>query len=206
MVVLILFLVTLSAGALVLVPRPLFAEAGEAPPARRVEIALGLALAGLGVGICLAGPGATLGARATLAVALMALAAIAYADLRFLIIPDLYSAALAIIGLVGALSPGLWPAVAGAAICGGLLAIVAWVFKRQTEVEGMGFGDVKLAAAVGALLGPLMGLRAVAASALLGALVGLVWRRLRKGEGPTLIPYGAALALACAVILVGARL
>ena len=29
---------------------------------------------------------------------------------------------------------------------------------------------------------------------------------LRKGEGPTLIPYGAALALACAVILIGARL
>jgi leader peptidase (prepilin peptidase) / N-methyltransferase len=206
MVVLILILVTLSAGALVLVPRPLFAEVGAAPPARWLELILGLALAVLGVGVCLAGPGQTIGLRATLAVALMALAAIAYADLRFLIIPDLYSAALALIGLVGALSPGLWPALAGAAICGGLLAAVAWAFKRQTQVEGMGFGDVKLAAAIGALLGPQTGLWAIAASALIGALIGVVWSRMRKGDGPILLPYGAALALVSATLLTSGRL
>lgn len=206
MAALILILVALSAGALVLVPRPLFAEAGEVPPPGRLEVGLALGLAGLGLGICLAGPGDTMGARATLAVALMALAAIVYADLRFLIIPDLYSATVAIIGLVGALSPGIWPALAGAAICGGLLAVVAWAFKRQTKVEGMGFGDVKLAAAVGALLGPQMGLWAIAASALIGALVGTIWSRMRKGEGPILLPYGAALALVSATLLTVGRL
>jgi leader peptidase (prepilin peptidase)/N-methyltransferase len=206
MAALILILVALSAGALVLVPRPLFAEVGEAPPARRLEVALALALAVLGVGLCLAGPGETIGARATLAVALMALAAIVYADLRFLIIPDLYSATLVIIGLVGPLSPGIWPALAGAALCGGLLAMVAWAFKRQTKVEGMGFGDVKLAAAIGALLGPQMGLWAIAASALIGALIGAIWSRMRKGEGPVLLPYGAALALVSATLLTVGRL
>jgi prepilin signal peptidase PulO-like enzyme (type II secretory pathway) len=206
MAAVILLLVMLSAGALVLVPRPLFAEAAEAPPPRRLEIGLGLALAALGVAVCLAGPGASLGARATLALALMALAAIAYSDFRFLIIPDLYSATLALIGLVGVLSPGLWPALAGAAICGGLLALVAWAFRRQTQVEGMGFGDVKLAAAIGALLGPQMGLWAVAASALIGALIGAVWANMRKGDGPVLLPYGAALALVSATFLTAGQL
>jgi leader peptidase (prepilin peptidase)/N-methyltransferase len=86
------------------------------------------------------------------------------------------------------------------------LAGVAWAFHRRTDVEGMGFGDVKLAAAVGALLGPLTGLYAIAASAIVASLIGLAWRRLRKGEGPMLIPYGAALALAAGMFLIGSRL
>jgi leader peptidase (prepilin peptidase)/N-methyltransferase len=198
--------VALAGAALVLAPRPLFAEAAAAPPPRRLEIGLSLGLAALGVAVALAWPVGPIGMRVMLAVALMALAAVVYADLRFLIIPDIYSGALAIVGLVGPLSPGLWAALAGAALCGGLLAGVAWAFKRSTEMEGMGFGDVKLAAAVGALLGPQEGLWAIAASAIVAALIGLAWRRLRRGEGPLMIPYGAALALACAALLVGSRL
>ena len=199
-------LVALAGAGLVLIPRPLFAEAAAAPPPRRLEAGLSLGLMVLGVGVALAGPGESLGARASLAVALMALAAVVYADLRFLIIPDVYSAALAILGLVGPLSPGWMQALIGAPVCGGLLAVVAWAFHRQTQVEGMGLGDVKLAAAVGAMLGPQMGLWAIAASAIVAALIGLAWRRMRRGEGPLMIPYGAALAIAGAFLLVGGRL
>jgi leader peptidase (prepilin peptidase)/N-methyltransferase len=202
----IVALVALAGAGLVLVPRPLFAELGAAPPPRRLEAGLSLGLALLGVGVALAGPGDSLAVRATLAVALMALAAVVYADLRFLIIPDVYSAALALLGLFGPLSPGWIQALIGAAVCGGLLAAVAFAFHRQTQVEGMGLGDVKLAAGAGALLGPEMGLWAIAASAIVAALIGLAWRRLRRGEGPLLIPYGAALALACGALLLGSRL
>jgi leader peptidase (prepilin peptidase)/N-methyltransferase len=202
---LILPLVALSGAALVMIPRPLFAEAGAAPP-RRVEASLSLGLAAIGLAVAVLGPGETWGARALLAVALMALAAIVYADLRLLIIPDVYSATLALVGLIGPLSPGLLPALLGAPVCGGLLGVVAWAFRRRTEIGGMGLGDVKLAAAVGALLGPELGLWAIAVSAIVGALIGLVWKRMRRSEGPLMIPYGAALALAAGVLVVGARL
>ncbi|HET9161594.1 MAG TPA: prepilin peptidase [Caulobacteraceae bacterium] len=199
-------LVALSAAVLVLAPRPLFAEAAAAPPARRLEAVLGLALAGLGIGVFLAAPGDAPLVRMLTAAAIMAMAAIVYADLRFLIIPDVYSLTLAAIGLIGPLSPGVLPAFAGAAICGGLLALVAWAFRKRTDVEGMGFGDVKLAAAAGALLGPEQGLWAIAASAVVASLTGLVWKRMRKSEAPLMIPYGAALALAAGAILIGMRL
>ncbi|MDB5451941.1 MAG: peptidase [Caulobacteraceae bacterium] len=200
----IVSVIVVCAAVLVLAPRPLFAEVGSSPPRRRLELGLSLGLAGIGVVVLAFGPGEAIWPRAGLALALMTLAAIVYADLRFLIIPDSYSATLAVLGLIG--SHAIWPTLAGALLCGGLLAGVAWAFKRSTQVEGMGFGDVKLAAAVGALLGPEMGLWAIAASAIVAALIGLAWRRLRKGEGPLMIPYGAALALACAALLVGSRL
>lgn len=200
--VLMVAVVLACAGLLVLTPRPLFAEAGLAPPGRRLELGLALGLAVIGLAAIAMLPDATSSQRAVLAVKLMILAAVVYADLRFLIIPDAYSALLAVLGLFA--PNALWSALAGAVLCGGLLAGVAWAFKRSTEVEGMGFGDVKLAAAVGAVLGPQMGLWAIAGSAIAAALIGLVWRRLRKSEGPLLIPYGAALALACGGLMIGA--
>jgi len=60
--------------------------------------------------------------------------------------------------------------------------------------------------AVGAMLGPQMGLWAIAASALIGALIGAIWSRMRQGEGPVLLPYGAALALVAATLLTVGRL
>ena len=197
---------TVGATALVLTPRPLFAEVGAAPPARKLELILGLALAVLGAGVAFAGPGADPLARAALAVALMALAAVIYADLRFLIIPDVYSLVLGVLALVGPLSPGITQALLGAALCGGLLGAVAWLFRRSSEVGGMGLGDVKLAAAVGGLLGAERGLWAIAGSAIAAALIAVAFQRLRKAEGRLFIPYGAALALAAGGLLVGGRL
>jgi leader peptidase (prepilin peptidase) / N-methyltransferase len=196
----------LAAAALVLTPRPLFAQVGAAPPPRRLELVLGLGLAAIGMAVALAGPGADPLAKAVLAVALMALAAVIYADLRFLIIPDVYSLVLAVLALVGPLSPGLGPALLGAALCGGVLAIVAWMFRKSSEVGGMGLGDVKLAAAIGGLLGAEHGLWAIAGSAIAAALIAVAFQRLRKEEGRLFIPYGAALALAAGAMLIAGRL
>jgi leader peptidase (prepilin peptidase)/N-methyltransferase len=195
----------LAAAALVLVPRPLFAEVGEAPPRRRQEVLLALGLAVLGVAAAIALPGESL-ARAAWALVAMALAAVIYADLRFYIIPDVYSLIVALIALFSPISPGWLSALAGAAICGGLLAGVAWAFKRATEVEGMGFGDVKLGAALGALFGPEQGLWLIAGSAIAAAAVGLVLKRLRGDTAPLLIPYGAVLALGGVCLIAGTRL
>lgn len=201
-----LYVAAVLAGlALVLVPRPLFAEVGETPPRRGQEALLATGLAVFGLAAALVLPGESL-QRAALGLVAMALAAVIYADLRFYIIPDVYSLIVALIALFSPISLGWLPVLGGAAICGGLLAGVAWAFKRATDVEGMGFGDVKLGAALGALFGPEQGLWLIAGSAIAAAIVGLVLRRLRDADRPLLIPYGAVLSLGAVCLLVGTRL
>jgi leader peptidase (prepilin peptidase) / N-methyltransferase len=197
------------ASGLVLLPRPLFAEAGETKPSRRLELSLVLGLAVIGSAAFYVVPDMSLGEQLVLAAALMVLTAVAYSDLRYLVIPDLYSGLLAIMALIGPLTIGLGAAIVGALACGGLLALVAWAWRHSTEVEGLGFGDVKLAAALGGLLGAEHGMWAIAGSALTAGAMALGARalRLRRAEeGPLMIPYGAALAAFAAGILVWTRL
>lgn len=200
--------VAACAIGLVLVPRPLFAEVGEASPKRRLEIAQGVFLFMAGAAVVASGLGGEPWRRVFLALALMVLAAVVYADLRFMIIPDAYSIMLALLALVGPLAPGLPISIPGAILCGGLLAGVAYLFKRSTEVEGMGFGDVKLGAALGALLGMELGVWAIAVSAIGAGAIGLTMRTLAHKERsaePLMLPYGAALALVSAAFLIWSR-
>lgn len=196
------------AALLVLMPRGLFAEAGDVRPSRRLEIALATGLAATGAAVVYAGGDADPWRRIALAAAVMTLAGVVYADLRFFIIPDLYSAVLGLLALFGPISLGVRPALLGAVVCGGLLAAVALAWKRSTDVEGIGFGDIKLAAAIGGLLAIEHGLWAIAGSAVCAALIGYGLRALRRGKDdePMMLPYGAALALAGGGLLVWSRL
>lgn len=89
---------------------------------------------------------------------------------------------------------GLWMAVLGALVGGGVVWIIGvvgtWLFKR----EAMGFGDVKLMAMVGAFIGwkNVLLVNFILAP-VLGALVGVV---LKFRYGRDLIPYGPFLTLA----------
>lgn len=147
-------------------------------------------LVACGVLACAACPGA-LGRRIEAAVLVEAAFALAVFDARHLVIPDLYSALFALAGLVGPLSPGLVPAVLGAAVGGALTAAVRAAAGRALGREAMGWGDVKLAAALGALLGPAPLLWTLAAAAGLGAGVGLA---LRRREPDAVVPFGALMA------------
>jgi leader peptidase (prepilin peptidase)/N-methyltransferase len=196
-----------TAALIVRFPKPLFAEAGS-PPSLGLETRLagGLFLAGVllfetGLG------GGPLGRWALGAVGVVMLA-IVYADLRFLIIPDLYSALIALAALVGPLALPWVEALIGALVCGGMLWTVGYGFRRLRGVEGLGLGDVKLAAALGALLGPIDGVRVIALAALCAilAVVALqAWRRRRLSPEaelePVLAAFGAALALAGGAML-----
>jgi leader peptidase (prepilin peptidase)/N-methyltransferase len=190
--------VTASAALLVWAPQPLIAEvAGARPRSSRALAGFG-ALAGLGALLVLFLPAAGLGLRAGLAVASLCALALAYIDVRFLVIPDLYSVVFAALGLVGPLHGSLLNAALGALLGGGLVWGVRLLWRRLQGVEGLGFGDVKLAAALGCLLGPEAVLRTISAAAILGAAAGLAMRRWRREptvEGDELIPLGAALAL-----------
>jgi leader peptidase (prepilin peptidase)/N-methyltransferase len=195
--------IAVLAYALVRIPRALFAEAGAAVPSQRGEWLIAVSLAAVGVAAFEFLAASEPIIRLLAAGALMVFAAVVQGDFRFLVIPELYSAVLAVAAFVGPLSLGLLEAALGGVVCGGLLALIAWLWKRRTAVEGLGFGDVKLAAAIGALLGPEKGLWAITASAAAGALLGFVLQaRSRREDGPILFPYGVPLAITGAVFLV----
>lgn len=75
-----------------------------------------------------------------------------------------------------------------------ILWVVYVLFKLVTGKEGMGYGDFKLLAALGAWLGPLMLPLIVLLSSLVGALIGLMLMR-RAGESQP-FAFGPYLAIA----------
>ena len=87
-------------------------------------------------------------------------------------------------------------AIAGA-IAGYLsLWSVYWVFKLATGKEGMGYGDFKLLAALGAWLGPGMLLPIILLSAGVGSIVGITMILLLGRDKQLPIPFGPYLAAA----------
>ena len=91
-------------------------------------------------------------------------------------------------------------AVWGAALGYGALWVVAKVFSVITRKEGMGAGDFKLLAALGAWLGPLALLPLVFLASLVGAVVGLILQRRQKLHQGVYVPFGPFLASAGMVL------
>lgn len=95
-------------------------------------------------------------------------------------------------GLLASLEDALWGAVVGYL----LLWSVFWLFKLLTGKDGMGHGDFKLLAMLGAWGGwQVLPLTLLLAS-LAGALIGSLLLRLRQAKGSTPIPFGPFLAIA----------
>ncbi len=98
------------------------------------------------------------------------------------------------------LSASVWGAIAGYLS----LWSVYWLFKLATGKEGMGYGDFKLLAALGAWLGVSMVLPVILASSIIGAVVGIAMKlnaSLREGR---YVPFGPFLAGAgLAVLFIG---
>ncbi len=141
--------------------------------------------------------------------ALAVLVALAMIDWDTTVLPDSLTLPLLWAGLVAA-AFGWLPdnplsnAVAGATV--GYLSLwsVYWLFKLVTGKEGMGYGDFKLLAALGAWLGVQAVLPIVLFASVLGAMVGIVMKisgTLREGR---FVPFGPFLAGGgVAVLLVG---
>jgi leader peptidase (prepilin peptidase)/N-methyltransferase len=73
---------------------------------------------------------------------------------------------------------------------------VYWIFKLLTNKEGMGFGDFKLLAALGAWMGPLALLPIVLLSSLTGALLGGALILARRLSREMAMPFGPFIAMA----------
>jgi len=92
-------------------------------------------------------------------------------------------------------------AVIGAAA--GYLALwaVYWLFKLATGKEGMGYGDFKLLAAIGAWLGWQLLPQVILLSSLVGAVVGIALIVLARQGRNVPIPFGPYLATAGVIAL-----
>ena len=127
------------------------------------------------------------------------LVALSGIDLRTQLLPDSLTLPLMWLGLVAALDnlympakPALLGAIAGYVS----LWSVWWVFKQVTGKEGMGHGDFKLLAALGAWVGLAGVLPIILLSSVLGALIGSIWLAMKGRDRATPIPFGPYLALA----------
>lgn len=78
---------------------------------------------------------------------------------------------------------------------GGILFLVAWIFNIVTGREGMGQGDMKLMAMIGALVGWKGVLVTIFLSSLIGSLVGLMVMIIQKSDMKMAIPFGPFLAI-----------
>ena len=138
------------------------------------------------------------------------LIALTFIDADTTLLPDDLTLPLLWLGLLAnvfGLFVPLKDAVIGAAA--GYLALwsIYWAFKLATGKEGMGYGDFKLLAALGAWMGWKALLPIVLLSSLVGAVVGVALIVLARRGREIPIPFGPYLAAAgMIVMLAGDRL
>jgi leader peptidase (prepilin peptidase) / N-methyltransferase len=143
-----------------------------------------------------------------------------FADLETLILPDEFTlgglaaglalalfipvgdgTAGALLWMAGVENPGprvesLADAALGAALPAGLLWLGGWAFEKVRHKEGLGFGDVKLVAAIGAFLGLRGAVGAILAGSVLGSVIGLLYIKLTgKDMGSYQLPFGTFLGI-----------
>lgn len=125
------------------------------------------------------------------------LVALAFIDLDTTLLPDSLTLPLLWLGLLFNLDghfASLPDAVVGAIVGYGVLWSVYWLFKLATGKEGMGFGDFKLLAAIGAWLGWQMLPVTLLLSSIVGATVGVAMIVFIKHDRRVPIPFGPYLA------------
>ncbi|MGO4999420.1 prepilin peptidase [Oceanisphaera sp. W20_SRM_FM3] len=126
-------------------------------------------------------------------------------DVDHLLLPDNLTLSLLWIGLLINIDGhfiALPDAVIGAAVGYGVLWSLYWAFKLATGKEGMGYGDFKLLAALGAWFGWQSILPILLLSSVIGSVIGLSLMASRRLSSDRVLPFGPALAIAGWVYLI----
>lgn len=91
-------------------------------------------------------------------------------------------------------------ALLGAIVPAGSIWLGGWIFEKLRHKEGLGFGDVKMLAMVGAFLGIQGALLTIVLGALAGSIIGLVYiKATGKDAGSFQLPFGSFLGAAALV-------
>ena len=140
-------------------------------------------------------------ASSILALSLLTLTCI---DLETQLLPDNITLPLVWLGLLFNLNQEfttIESAVLGAVFGYLILWAIYWLFKIITNKEGMGYGDFKMLAAIGAWLGWAVLPLVILISSLTASIVGITLILLKKQDRATAIPFGPYLALAGIIAL-----
>jgi leader peptidase (prepilin peptidase)/N-methyltransferase len=128
------------------------------------------------------------------------LMSITFIDLQRRIIPDELSLGGLALGLLTCWmldDPGWISCLIGAALGFGLFFGLAWIYQKSRQRTGLGGGDIKLLAMIGAFVGPAGVFSTVFISSLLGCMVGVSWAYLSKEKSilQVSIPFGPFLVV-----------
>ena len=133
------------------------------------------------------------------------LVAITFIDLEHRIIPDPLSLGGLALGLASSFlpasvlphGPGPLLSFLGAAIGFGVFYALAYLYERFSGQPGLGGGDVKLLAMLGAFVGPSGVFASILISSVLGSLIGISWALVNREKNimKTSIPYGPFLVI-----------
>lgn len=137
------------------------------------------------------------------------LVALFFIDLEHQLLPNAITYPGIALGLAAALvlPPGLMSSAVGAALGAGILLAIRWGWRRATGVEGMGLGDVKMLAMIGAVLGWEQVWLVLLLASVTGAGVGVAIAVAGRGSMKSRLPFGTFLSVAAlAASLWGARL
>jgi leader peptidase (prepilin peptidase)/N-methyltransferase len=145
-------------------------------------------------------PGPLMAARLVLVSILIALFGI---DLEHQILPNSITLPGIAIGLLFSLiaPPGWKDALIGAVLGGGILYAIAWGYYLWRREEGMGMGDVKMLAMIGAFLGWKAVLVTLVLSSFAGAIIGVILLSVQKGGMKFALPFGTFLAIGTVVAM-----
>ena len=117
-------------------------------------------------------------------------------DLEHQLLPNIITLPALGAGLVASfvLPPGIRDAVLGALVGGGILFLIAEVYFRLRKEEGMGMGDVKMLAMIGAFLGWKLTMLTLILASVGGSLGGVLILISQRGNLKAPIPFGTFLA------------
>ena len=145
-------------------------------------------------------PGPLLATRLLLVCILIVLFGI---DLEHQILPNAITLPGIVAGLLLSLiaPPGLRDALIGVVVGGGILYAIAWGYYLWRREEGLGMGDVKMLAMIGAFLGWKAVLVTLVLSSFSGALIGVALIAAQRGSMKFALPFGTFLAIGAAVAM-----
>jgi leader peptidase (prepilin peptidase)/N-methyltransferase len=149
-------------------------------------------------------PGPLLATRLILVCILIALFGI---DLEHQILPNVITLPGIAIGVLLSLiaPPGWKAALLGVLLGGGVLYAIAGAYYLWRREEGMGMGDVKMLAMIGAFLGWKAVLVTLVLSSVAGAIIGLALMAAQRGTMKFALPFGTFLAIGAMVAMFAAE-
>ena len=143
------------------------------------------------------GPGWMLASRLLLGCGLVVLF---FIDLEHRILPNVITIPGTVIGFIFSfVNPPGWTSSLVGLLIGGLIPLaVAWTYEKVRGVEGLGMGDVKMLALIGAFLGWQQVLLTLVLASFMGSVVG-VPLAIRQRDMKASMPFGTFLAIAAMI-------